>query len=215
MANTASNLAKRLRPRSISLPHTSTRSAVISKHLVIEAAKQRTFDWEPAIDFTDLKLRKSDEDEDDKDTELAYVCTYSAFDPGAPHPLLLSSSLPIAVSSLLGGQALAKSAPDHEIKTPRNTILRNSSITSTLHHSIEIQQAIPAASTLETVKPWPYLLPKPLQPKVGTTYNMMYGDGARDGNGDGKVAKVKLGVLQKVLYGVAEPGRKDKEEDEK
>ena len=35
----------------------------------------------------------------------------------------------------------------------------------------------------------------------------MYGDG--DGVGDGQVAKIKLGVLQKVLHGVPEPGKKD------
>lgn len=42
---------------------------------------------------------------------------------------------------------------------------------------------------------------------MGTTYDLMYGEGG--GVGDGQVAKVKLGLLEKVLYGVPEPGKED------
>jgi hypothetical protein len=216
MANTAINLAKRLRARSMSLPIQSAQTAVSSKQLNVEAAKQRAADWEPTMNFNDLKPRKSDNDEDDNDTELAYMCTCSAFDPGATHPLLLSSSLPISVSSLVGGHASTTSTPDPEVETHRNTVVANPRVqtpptTSSLHHDIGVQQAAAAVPTPEKFKPWPYSLPKLLQPKAGTTYDLMYGDGVDVG--DVQVAKAKLGVLQKVLYGVLEPGKEDEEED--
>lgn len=99
----------------------------------------------------------------------------------------------------------------------RNTVVANPDIqasptASSLHHAIEVQQAASAASTPEKFKPWSYSLPKPLQPKAGTTFDLVYGDGV--GVGDEQVAKVKLGLLQKVLYGVPEPGKKDDEDED-
>ena len=151
MANIAKNLTKSLRACSNSLPNICTQATVFSKQLNVEAAKQRAAHWEPTVDFTDLKPRKSDNDEDDNDTELAYMCTYPAFGPGATHPLLLSSSLPISVSSLVGGHA----SSDSTTCAPAASEVQAPTTTSSLHHAIEVQQAAPAAPTPEKFKPWP------------------------------------------------------------
>lgn len=211
MSNITSTLAKRLHAHSISLPIASTQRAVFSNALDVDAAKQRAADWEPSVKFEGLNTKSKTRDDDDNEQEIAYMATYSVFDPGATHPLLLSSAFPISVSDLAGNASVI-SIQDFEIKTRRNTVIANSplqtpSTASSLHHALEVQQAAPAL-TLEKFKPWPYSLPKPLQPKAGTTYDLMYGDGL----GDGYVAKVKLGLLQKVLYGVPEPEKKDEEE---
>jgi hypothetical protein len=144
-------------------------------------------DWEPTFPLADLKTNsKRDDDDGDNDAEITQMITYSAFGPGESHPLLLSSALPIPVSSLSG----------------------NTPTTSTLHHAIEAQQTAPVAPTApasEKFKPWPYSLPKTLQPKVGTTYDLVYGDGF----GEEQVGKVKVGLLQKVLYGDPKPGKEE------
>jgi hypothetical protein len=204
MANNAINLAKRLRARIISLPITLASHTVFSKSLDITAAKQRAADWEPSVDFKDLNMKSKSQDNDDNEQEIVYMATYSAFDPGATHPLLLQSALPLSVTDLAGSASTASTARAASDVQPPST-------TSSLHHAIEIQQADPTPTPVqEKVKPWPYSLPKALQPKVGTTFDMMCGDGLADG----QVGRVKLGVLQKMLYGVPEPGMKDGDEDE-
>jgi hypothetical protein len=123
------------------------------------------------------------------------------------HPLLLSSSLPISVSSLVGGHA----SSDSTTRAPVASEVQAQPTTSSLHHAIEVQQAAPAAPTPEKFKPWPYSHPKPLQLKVGTTFDLMYGDDV--GVGDGQVAKGKLGGLQKVFCGMPEPRKKDGDDE--
>ncbi|KAF2625839.1 hypothetical protein BU25DRAFT_104663 [Macroventuria anomochaeta] len=215
MSNVTSTLAKRFSARTIPLPVISTQYAVFSKPIDVDAIKQRATDWEPTIDFTDLKMRSTDQGcDDNNEPGLAHMVTYSTSDPGASSPLLLSSALPISVSSL-AGNAATTSTPDHHERARHNTAiagleLRTELTISTLHHAIEVQQTTPAPTVDGTkFKPWPYSLPKPLQPKGGTTYDLMYGEGV--GVGDGQVGKMRIGVLQKVLYGV--PGSGEKEGD--
>lgn len=50
-------------------------------------------------------------------------------------------------------------------------------------------------------RPWPYSLPASLRPKPGTTYDLLHGEG----EGVGAVGTVKVGLLQKVLYGEPYP----------
>ena len=182
MSNMTSTLAKRLRTHSISLPIKSSQHTLFSKSFNVEVAKLRTAEWEPTLPLADLKTNSQRDDDGDNGAEVAQMITYSAFDPGASHPLLLSSALLTSISS-------------PSVNTP--TI-------STLHFATEVQQTVlvvPVAPASEMFKPWPYFLPKMLQPKVGTTYDLMYGHGV----GAAQVGKVKVGLLQKVLYGDPKP----------
>lgn len=77
MADTVMRLAKRIRARSISLPIAPASTATFSTQLDIEAARQRAVDWEPTLNFTDLRPRETNEDGEANNTELAHTCTYS------------------------------------------------------------------------------------------------------------------------------------------
>lgn len=207
MSNITSTLAKRLRARSISLVSQSQHT-VFSMPLNVDTMKQRTADWEPTINLKDLRSKTTVGNGDDNDADVAQMVTYSAIDPGASHPLLLSSALPISMPSL-SNNASTDSTVDHRVKHRRTASavileVQNPSTTSSLQYAVEVQQATPVApaAPVATFKPWPYSLPKALQPKVGTTYDMVYGDG------DGVAKNVKVGLLQKVLYGDPEPGVK-------
>lgn len=72
-------------------------------------------------------------------------------------------------------------------------------VSSSLHHAIEVQQKEPVGSGGKA-KPWPYSLPKCLQPQAGTTFDLTFG------GGDAVVGNIEVGVLQKLLYGIPEPG---------
>lgn len=72
-------------------------------------------------------------------------------------------------------------------------------VSSSLHHAIEVQQKEPVGSGGKA-KPWPYSLPKCLQPQAGTTFDLTFG------GGDAVVGNIEVGVLQKLLYGISEPG---------
>ncbi|KAF1365798.1 hypothetical protein EJ07DRAFT_93694 [Lizonia empirigonia] len=82
-----------------------------------------------------------------------------------------------------------------------STLLLSSAlpVSSSLHHAVEVQQTEPVGSG-EKVRPWPYSLPKCLQPQAGTTFDLTNGDG------DAAVGKLEVGVLETMLYGVPEPG---------
>ena len=207
MSNITSTLAKRLRARSISLVSQSQHT-VFSMPLNVDTMKQRTADWEQTINLEDLRSKTTVGNGDDNDADVAQMVTYSAIDPGASHPLLLSSALPISMPSL-SNNASTDSTVDHRVKHRRTASavileVQNPSTTSSLQYAVEVQQATPVApaAPVATFKLWPYSLPKALQPKVGTTYDMVYGDG------DGVAKNVKVGLLQKVLYGDPEPGVK-------
>ncbi|KAJ4345983.1 hypothetical protein N0V95_005806 [Ascochyta clinopodiicola] len=190
MSNPTIPLLKRLRAHTISLPVTRTQHAVFSNPLNIDAWKQRAADWEPALPLARLKTASKYKDGDDDGT-VAYMATFSAFDPGATHPLLLSCALPMS----LAGSADANQRSSVEASLE----LQTSSTTSSLYHATEVRQSGPETAT-EEFKPWPYSLPRVLRPQVGTTYGLTYGDG-------GRVEDVEVGVLQKVFYGAPEPDR--------
>ncbi|KAF9699174.1 hypothetical protein EKO04_003074 [Ascochyta lentis] len=173
MSNLTTTFSKRLRAHTVTLPITPTQSTVFSKRLNIAAIKKRAADWEPTLPLAHLKSTSESNDDDDNGA-VAHMVTYSAFDPGATHPLLLSSALPVWRSSLAGTVSTSRQAVETQLDAP-----------------------VPAVGKL---KPWPYSLPRMLQPRVGTTYGLSYGDGV-----GGKVGDVKVGVLQRVLYGVPEP----------
>lgn len=193
MQNTLRIITKRPRAHTASLPITPSKHGAISKTLNIDAVKQKAAQWEPTVDLKDLILENKDGN-GNNETRLLHMTTFSAFDPSASHPLLLSTSLPMSLSSLSHAGTLHDT-----ISAPAQ--VQNPPTTSNLRYSHEVQQAGPVCSTTKFT-PWPYSLPKALRPKVGTTYDLMYGDGC----GEGPVARVKLSMLQKVLYGVPGPG---------
>lgn len=166
MSNPATTIIKHLRTRTIPLSTTHTRP------LSIAAAKARVKDWNPPLLLDDLKPNKP---HPNNDHSIAHTRTYSAFDPCAAHPFLLSSTLPLPLKLL---------------QTPPTP--------STPHHTINAPRPSPAKLNIES-RPWPYSLPRFLRPKAGTTFDLMYGGGvAREGRG-------RVGVMQAVLYGVPDP----------
>ena len=203
MSNMTITLAKRLRAHAVSLLITPTQHAVFSNLLNVDAMKQRTADWEPTLPLSRSKTDFEPKDGDENGMNVAQMVTYSAFDPGATHPLLLSSALPISVSSLAEDTSTT-STLGRDVKTGRSNAAampptRTTSTTATtLHRAIEDQQTASVAHG-EKFKPWSYSLPNSLQPKTGTTYDRAYGDG------NGVVDKVKVKILQQVLYDIPEP----------
>ncbi|KZM19590.1 uncharacterized protein EKO05_0004195 [Ascochyta rabiei] len=188
MSNLANTLSRRLHARAISLSVIPTQHAVFSKSLNIDALKQRAADWEPMLSLARLKTASKCND----GTDVAHMGMYSTFDPGATHPLLLSSALPM---SLAGSMSMDRRS-SVRVSLKFQTIL----IASSLHHNTEVQQSVPVPA-VGNLKPWPYSLPRVLRPQVGTTYDLTYGDSA----GGGRAGDVMVGVLQKVLYGIPEP----------
>jgi hypothetical protein len=172
MSNIATTLAKHLGIHIISLHTTFFQQSIFPKprDIDIDTAKRRTADWEAALHLNIPNPNKPDGDDDDNNSVLlAQMTTYSAFDPGASHRLLVSGALPLSLSS------------------PASMILE--------------MERHGAAADVVKFESWPYSLSKCLQPRVNTTYNLMCGDGlGQDGKGE------RAGVLQGVLYGVAELG---------
>ncbi|KAJ4992649.1 hypothetical protein SVAN01_01695 [Stagonosporopsis vannaccii] len=83
----------RLQTHAISPLTTSPRQDIFYRHLNIEATKQQTAQWEPAINLRGLNSH--DQDNEGDQTELVQMQTFSAFDPGASRTLLLSSLVPV------------------------------------------------------------------------------------------------------------------------
>ena len=161
-------------------------------------------------------------DNGDRSNCPVLMVTYSAFDPGASRPLLLlNNALPAFCSlpehggsteskylqAIKSSMSLTSIINDGSTKpTPRQDKMssalpmsfalpeHNGSVISTQQLSREVGIAL-------VVKPWPYSLPKVLQPKPGTTYDSIYGDQG----GAKPTEKVRAGWLQKVLYGDPEP----------
>lgn len=209
MANMTITLAKRLRAHAVSHLITPTQHAVFSNLLNVDAMKQRTADWEPTLPFSRFKTDSEPMDDDENGVNVAQMVTYSASDPGATHPLLLSSALPILNSSLAENTSTT-STLGRDVKTGRSSAAatppkRTTSTTATtLHHAIEVQQ-IASVAHGEKSKPWPYSPSNSLQPKTGA-----YGDS------NGVMDKVKVEMLQQVLYDIPEPEEvKEESESEK
>lgn len=193
MQNNVHNFIKGLRAFTVSSPITPSRQTVFLKGITIAALKQRTVHWEPTINLRGLTLNEPNS-KGNKEENLFHMVTFSTFDPGASHPLLLSNALPMPIPSLTAIEP-------QQSKLVAPAAVQSPSTTSASHHTIEIQQFQPVCNTPK-FRPWPYSLPKALQPRTGTTYDLMYGDGF----GGGPVGSVKLSMLQRVLYGVPEPG---------
>jgi hypothetical protein len=99
------------------------------------------------------------------------MLTFSTFDPCASRPLLMSG-LSLGPENWHREQSNDNTSPSETERVVRER---------------------------KSVKPWPYSLPKFLQPQPGTTYQLMYDHSASG-------ATRRVGVLQALLYGVPDPG---------
>ena len=74
-----------------------------------------------------------------------------------------------------------------------------------MHRAIETRQHTPATDNSKRLKHSLRFLPNFLQMQVSTAYDLMRSDG------DGVWGKFKAGIRQKVLHGISEAVRKEKE----
>jgi|SRR5690242_17863042 len=129
-------LTKRLRAHTMNLPRASLQRA-----LNINALKQRTAHWKPAIDLKDLKQKDLDsEGNDGNNTELLHMSTFSTFDPGASRPLLLSCALPITLRS-------RRTIEPRSSTFPASAHIQASLGTCRCNHAVRIQQSGTAPGT--------------------------------------------------------------------
>lgn len=151
-------LVKRLQAHTTKRPRTSLQRA-----FNINALKQRTAHWEPAIDLNDLN--QEDLDSNGNDTELVHMSTFSAFNPGASHPLLLNCALPSSLRSRRARESRGSTFP-------ASAHVQTSLVTSRSNHAVRVQQSGTAPGTSR-------LRPRP----------------CGDGFGGGVVGTVKRSVL--------------------
>lgn len=149
----------------------------------ISAAKSLTPQWEPALRFPSPP--HDPEPATPEDQTGPWFNTYTAFDPSCARPFLISG-LSIGIKDM---------QPTELIPSPSTT---RDVVKADMKPGIK-------KVAVQMPKPWPYRLPKALQPQVGTTFAAMYGGGEGEGKGG------KVGGLQAVLYGVPEPDNKDLE----
>jgi hypothetical protein len=112
------------------------------------------------------------------------MLTFGAFDPCASRPLLMSG--------------LSLNPQDWQDSHSHDTYPEATKPTV---------QPARVATPPKPFKPWPYSLPKFLQPQPGTTYQLMYDSAAKEKPG-------RIGVLQALFYGVPNPeGAKEQQQD--
>ncbi|OAL05970.1 hypothetical protein IQ06DRAFT_73892 [Phaeosphaeriaceae sp. SRC1lsM3a] len=159
-----------LRARSISMPIQRLRPLFLD----ISAAKARVQQWEPSLQFPPRPHDPESQNAAPEDQYGPWFNTYTAFDPGCARPFLISGftlGLKDLPSSALVTKAIVKSDQNKAIK-----------------------------ELIKIRKPWPYSLPKALQPQVGTTFAAVYGGGLETA-----VQSKRVGILQAILYGIPEP----------
>jgi len=159
---------------------------------------------------------------DERSSYSVLMVTYSAFDPGASRPLLLlNNALPASCTVPEHGSSTGSKYLQTSKSSMSLTLINNDGSTKLTPRKGKMSSALPVSLALPehngsvistqqlnreagialVVKPWPYSLPKVLQPKPGTTYDSIYGDQG----GAKPTEKVRVGWLQKVLYGNPEP----------
>jgi len=159
---------------------------------------------------------------DERSSYSVLMVTYSAFDPGASRPLLLlNNALPASCTVPEHGSSTGSKYLQTSKSSMSLTLINNDGSTKLTPRKGKMSSALPVSLALPehngsvistqqlnreagialVVKPWPYSLPKVLQPKPGTTYDSIYGDQG----GAKPTEKVRAGWLQKVLYGDPEP----------
>jgi hypothetical protein len=165
MFKQATSIASRLRARTIFAPTART----LPLPLNVEAARAQLAPTQPLPDHTPVQPPQ------DRSTHpLPQMITFSAFDPCASRPLLMS------------GLSLG---PDNWQPGPNSYPEQTKPVVR--------EQRKPPTDVTRPVKPWPYSLPRFLQPQPGTTYQAMYDSAAR--------APKRVGVWQALLYGVPDP----------
>ena len=159
---------------------------------------------------------------DERSSYSVLMVTYSAFDPGASRPLLLlNNALPASCTVPEHGSSTGSKYLQTSKSSMSLTLINNDGSTKLTPRKGKMSSALPVSLALPehngsvistqqlnreagialVVKPWPYSLPKVLQPKPGTTYDSIYGNQG----GAKPTEKVRVGWLQKVLYGDPEP----------
>lgn len=213
MAITMFTVAKRTHLRTA---HLLLQRPTVSKAPKFHASKQ------PISPLREAENEITTHDNDDRINYSVLMVTYSTFDPGASRPLLLlNNALPASCALPEHGSSTESKYLQTSKSSMSLTSIINDGLTKLTPRKDKISSALPVSLALPehngsvistqqlnseagiavVVKPWPYSLPKVLQPKPGTTYDSIYGDQG----GAKPTEKVRAGWLQKVLYGDPEP----------
>ncbi|KAF2254438.1 hypothetical protein BU26DRAFT_559125 [Trematosphaeria pertusa] len=165
------------------------------ERLNFDTTRARTAAWEPSPPL--LPLYTSTRPPQTQQHNDADTAPRSPWDPCATRPLLMSGvlsspAMTLRTSAILGEMDV------HVAESPARS--REPALSRPADSMAAIAQK--PSVVVHTPQPWPYRLPKFLQPKPGTTYHAMYGKvGAEDKDADAE----PVGVLQAVLYGIPEP----------
>ncbi|KAH7406040.1 hypothetical protein DE146DRAFT_650574 [Phaeosphaeria sp. MPI-PUGE-AT-0046c] len=151
--------------------------------LNVPAAKARVHQWEPSLR---LPSRPSPEAQDTalEDQYGPWFNTYTAFDPGCARPFFISGF-------------------ELDIKDLNYMVPVHTPITKAF---IKPGTEKKSAAHIKVRKPWPYSLPKALQPQVGTSFAAVYGAGLENA-----VQRKRVSILQEIMYGIPGPKNKDLE----
>ena len=172
MFKQTTSTAARLRARTIYAP------TARPLPLLTEPSKAQGTYREPELPLSDHDHVVTSQD---RHNALPHMVTFSAFNPYASRPLLMSG--------------LSLTAQDWSSSdTYPEVVLQDRK------PNFAVQDAKP-----KPFKPWPYSLPKFMQPQPGTTYQLMYDSATMDKPG-------RIGILQALFYGVPDPeGAKEPE----
>ncbi|KAF2030295.1 hypothetical protein EK21DRAFT_112017 [Setomelanomma holmii] len=165
--------------------------------------------WAPATHNPDVAPDNVHQDpEQDGDEDAMYMTTDATFDLGMTRSILNSSITPlfspIQESNDVGTMFMVTYiAFDPCVVRPLAEPYPHPPRPSPPSMQAVVKPDPHVKTVINPIKPWPYKLPKFLQPRAATTYAMKYGTHKEAE----MTVSERVGVLQAILYGVPEPDK--------